>query len=268
MAPRVRLDAELVRRGMVPSREQASRLISERKVLVDGAPADKPARRVDRAQAIEIVGPRPPFVSRAGGKLAGALDAFEIDPAGLVCLDAGSSTGGFTDCLLQRGAIRVHAVDVGTHQLHEKIRADSRVEVREQTDIRTLEPGSLGPDIGLTVADLSFISLAKVLPALTGLAQADSPMLLLVKPQFEAGRVEVSRGRGVIADPEIWRRVLLEVADAAIEAGAAMLDVVQSSVTGTTGNVEFVGLFRNRRDETIDAGLPARVDAVVEGVVQ
>lgn len=241
---RRRLDAELVRRNLAPSREAARRLITDGKVTVGGAVADKPARQVLPSDALEILGPPPPFVSRAGAKLAGALEAFAIDPTGMVCLDAGSSTGGFTDCLLQAGAATVHAVDVGTHQLHEKVRANPRVKVREQTDIRSITVDQLGQPADLVVGDLSFISLSKVLPALVGAAAGGAPMLLLIKPQFEAGRQEASRGRGIIVDPEIWHRVLTEVRAAALDAGAAMLGVMVSPVTGSSGNVEFVGHFR------------------------
>lgn len=263
MAARRRLDAELIRRGLAPSREQASRLINESKVLVDGAIADKPARQVDPGQAIKLLGPPPPYVSRAGGKLAGALDHFGVDPSGWRVLDAGSSTGGFTDCLRQRGAHMVFAVDVGTHQLHERLRADPGVIVHEQTDVRSVTSQSLGGPVDAVVGDLSFISLAKVLPALVACARPGAPLLLLVKPQFEAGRQEVSRGKGIITDPAIWRRVLLDVAECSIAAGAPMVDVVRSSVVGTTGNVEFVGRFAAgasgiERDELI-----GRIDAAV-----
>ncbi len=239
MSVKRRLDAELVRRGMVASRESARRLIIERQVLVDGTFADKPARMVDPGQAIVFVNPPPPFVSRAGLKLAGALDEFNIDPAGLNCLDAGSSTGGFTDCLLQRGARRVTAVDVGTNQLHEKIRRDERVIVREQTDVRTLGSDIVGL-FDLIVGDLSFISLRLVLPALVKLLAGGGQMIMLIKPQFEAGRVEASKGKGVITDPEIWRRTVAEVLSTAAEVGLATRSLVPSSIRGGQGNVEFV----------------------------
>ncbi len=222
----------------------AQRLIADRVVLVAGTLADKPSRQVLTSDAIELLAPPPLYVSRAGGKLEGALDQFGLDPAGLVCLDAGSSTGGFTDCLLQRGARRVIAVDVGTHQLHEKIRVDERVEVREQTDIRRLTIEDLGAPVDLIVADLSFISLRLALDGLVRLVRAQGPLVLLIKPQFEAGRQEASRGRGIISDPAIWQRVLGEVADAAQVTGAAMLELMVSPVPGTSGNIEFVGRFQ------------------------
>jgi 23S rRNA (cytidine1920-2'-O)/16S rRNA (cytidine1409-2'-O)-methyltransferase len=190
-----------------------------------------------------LLAPPPPFVSRAGGKLSGAIDRFGIDPTGFVCVDAGSSTGGFTDCLLQLGAKRVHAIDVGTNQLHERLRADNRVDVREQTDVRNVTADQLGGVVDLVVGDLSFISLRRVLPALVALVKPGGPLLLLIKPQFEAGRQEASKGRGIITDPAIWARVLGEVADAAPAAGAAMLEAMASPVPGSSGNVEFIGRF-------------------------
>lgn len=224
----------------MPSREAARREIEAGQVLVDGAFADKPARMVDASQSVVLAGPAPRFVSRGGRKLERALDDFAIDPDGWRCLDAGSSTGGFTDCLLQRGARSVVAVDVGTNQLHEKLRDDPRVEVREQTDIRSLAAGEIDADFDLVVGDLSFISLRLVLPTLCALVADGRSLLLLVKPQFEAGRQEVSRGRGVIADPEIWQRVLLDVSGWAEEAGAGLAGLVPSPITGASGNVEFV----------------------------
>ena len=232
----------MVRRGLVPSRETARRLIAERQVLVDGSFAEKPARMVDAGQAIVFVNPPPPYVSRAGLKLAGALDEFAIDPSDLVCLDAGSSTGGFTDCLLQRGAKSVVAVDVGTNQLHEKIRADGRVDVREQTDVRSLQPSEFSSLFDLIVGDLSFISLRLVLPSLRPLMADGARMVMLVKPQFEAGRVEASKAKGVITDPEIWRRALTEVLDSAADLGLSADGIVPSSIQGGQGNVEFVVL--------------------------
>ena len=235
-----RLDAEMVRRGMVPSREAARRLIVERQVLVGGSFADKPARMVATDQAITLAAPPPPFVSRAGQKLAGALEVFAVDPSGLYCLDAGSSTGGFTDCLLQRGAERVVAVDVGTNQLHERLRVDPRVDVREQTDIRSISPSDIDRPFDLVVGDLSFISLRLVLPSLAQLVASGGRLLLLVKPQFEAGRQEVSRGKGVITDPDLWRTTVADVLFSAIEVGLTPCGLVPSSIRGTRGNVEFV----------------------------
>lgn len=241
---RRRLDVWLVRRALAQSRNQAAQLIANGQVLVDGAVADKPARMVGADQAVVLIGPPPKFVSRAGEKLEYALDQFGIDPAGLRCLDAGSSTGGFTDCLLQRGARQVWAVDVGTHQLHERIRADPRVEVREQTDIRRLELADVGARFDLVVTDLSFISLRLVMAHLVALAGPNEPILALVKPQFEAGRREASKGKGVIKDPLVWARVLGEVAETARYGGRYLAGARVSPITGAKGNVEFVTCWR------------------------
>jgi 23S rRNA (cytidine1920-2'-O)/16S rRNA (cytidine1409-2'-O)-methyltransferase len=208
-------------------------------VLVDGAPALKASRQVAPAEDVRVVGPPPRFVGRGGDKLDAALDRFGVDPSGLRCVDAGSSTGGFTHCLLRRGAARVVAVDVGTHQLHERLRGDPRVEVRERTDIRCLDADEIGGPVDLVVADLSFISLRQVAPALVGLVRAGGELVVLVKPQFEAGRVEAARGRGVIRDPVVWRRVLEEVSVAVIGAGGDILRAMPSPIAGAAGNVEF-----------------------------
>jgi 23S rRNA (cytidine1920-2'-O)/16S rRNA (cytidine1409-2'-O)-methyltransferase len=237
---RRRLDAELVRRGLVPSREQARQAVLAGRVLVAGAPAAKPDRLVDAGEALVVQGPPPRYVGRGGLKLEAALDRFGVDPAGLRAIDVGSSTGGFTDCLLQHGAARVVAVDVGRNQLHERLRADPRVDVHEQTNVRHVDPADLGGPAPLVVADLSFISLRTVLGPLLALVAPGGRLLALVKPQFEAGRAEASRGRGVVADPAVWRRVLGELRDALVSHGAAMMGVMVSPITGADGNVEFL----------------------------
>jgi 23S rRNA (cytidine1920-2'-O)/16S rRNA (cytidine1409-2'-O)-methyltransferase len=215
-------------------------------VLVGGAPASKPAHLVDPAEAVEVVGPGPRFVGRGGEKLDAALEAFAVPVAGRRALDAGASTGGFTDCLLQRGAAEVVAVDVGYGQLHERLRADPRVDVRERTNVRTLDRDALGGPVDLVVADLSFISLRTVLSALVPLVEPGGDLVLLVKPQFEAGRREAARGSGVIRDPEVWRRVVEEVATAAAEQGADRMGEMESPLTGADGNVEFLLHLRRR----------------------
>ena len=259
MAARRRLDAELVRRELAPSRDAAKRLIEEGRVLVGGAPATKPSRQVDPAEDVKVQGDPPRFVSRAGEKLAGALENFGVDPAGRYCIDIGSSTGGFTDCLLQNGAAHVVAVDVGTHQLHERLRDHAQVQVREQTDIRSVKPGQFPNGLSLAVGDVSFISLKLVLPVVVDL-QVDEAVLL-IKPQFEAGRQEVSRGNGVISDPLIWRRVLDEVLADAAERGFGCVGLMISPITGRAGNVEFVahltpGAAPVARSEMIDQVVP------------
>ncbi|MDQ1395469.1 MAG: rRNA (cytidine1920-2-O)/16S rRNA (cytidine1409-2-O)-methyltransferase, partial [Acidimicrobiaceae bacterium] len=218
---RRRLDAELVRRGLAPSREQAQAAIAAGSVTVGGAPATKASRMVEAAEPVHVLGPPARFVSRGGEKLDAALERFAIDVAGLRALDAGASTGGFTDCLLQRGAAAVTAVDVGHGQLHERLRADPRVRVIERTNIRTYAAEEPFP---LVVADLSFISLRTVAPALLDAnAAPGADVVVLVKPQFEAGRAEVSRGRGVVRDPAVWAAALEGVGSALTGRQAAMM---------------------------------------------
>jgi 23S rRNA (cytidine1920-2'-O)/16S rRNA (cytidine1409-2'-O)-methyltransferase len=224
-------------------------------VRVAGAPATKPAHLVDPAQPVELVGPAPRFVGRGGEKLDAALERFGVPVAGRRALDAGASTGGFTDCLLQRGAAQVVAVDVGYGQLHERLRADPRVEVRERTNVRTLDRSALAGGVDLVVADLSFISLRTVLPVLVPLVDPEGDLVLLVKPQFEAGRREASRGAGVVRDPEVWRRVLEEVARAARDSGADRMGLMASPLTGADGNVEFLLHARRRDGEAAEATL-------------
>jgi 23S rRNA (cytidine1920-2'-O)/16S rRNA (cytidine1409-2'-O)-methyltransferase len=240
VSTRRRLDAELVRRELVATRSQARELIDRHRVQVNGAFADKAARLVSSADAVEVVGERPRFVGRGGEKLAGALDAFGVDPSGRRCVDVGASTGGFTDCLLQAGAASVVAIDVGYGQLHESLVASPAVENRERTNIREVVPADLGGPVDLLVGDLSFISLRTVMGALVGLVREGGDLVLLVKPQFEAGRREASKGRGVIRDREVWRRVLEEVLDSATEHGAGPAGATVSPIRGGDGNVEFL----------------------------
>jgi len=227
----------------VASRERARDEIAAGRVTVAGAPAAKASRLVAAGEAVALEAPPPPYVSRGGEKLAAALDTFEIIVAGADALDAGASTGGFTDCLLQRSAASVVAVDVGRGQLHHRLRHDGRVTVVERTNVRHLTLGDLGRPgrpFSLVVADLSFISLGLVAPALVSLAGSPAHLVVLVKPQFEAGRAEADRGRGVIGDPEVWRRVLLEVVAAFDAAGAVMMGLMVSPLRGPMGNVEFL----------------------------
>jgi 23S rRNA (cytidine1920-2'-O)/16S rRNA (cytidine1409-2'-O)-methyltransferase len=236
------------------------------RVLVSGSVATKPARMVDAGEPIELTGPPPRFVGRGGEKLDAALEHFDVAVDGLRCLDAGASTGGFTDCLLQRGAIEVIAVDVGYGQLHERLRRDERVRNIERTNIRSLTTDEIGGPVDVLVADLSFISLRVVLTTLVSLARPASDLVLLVKPQFEAGREEASRGRGVITDAGIWRRVLGEVRAAATSQGAAMMGAMPSPITGAEGNVEFLVHCRVGATASLDdAALDAAVAAVRKG---
>lgn len=209
-------------------------------MTVGGAPAAKAARLVAPDEPIVVLGPPPRFVGRGGDKLDAALARYALDVRGRRAYDIGASTGGFTDALLQRGAGTVVAVDVGYGQMHERLRSDPRVEVHERTNARDLNPGDLGPPADVLVADLSFISLRTVLPAMLRLVVPAADLVLLVKPQFEAGRQEAARGRGVISDPAIWRRVLEEVTAALDALGAAIMGAMASPLTGADGNVEFL----------------------------
>lgn len=249
MSARRRLDAELVRRGLASTRSEAQRLIGAGLVTVGGAPADKAARLVATGDALAVRGPARRFVSRGGEKLDAALDHFGIDPTGYRVLDAGASTGGFTDCVLQRGAAAVIAVDVGYGQLHEKLRGDPRVDSRERTHIRDVDAATLGGEVDLVVGDLSFISLTKVVVPLVGAVRTGGDLVLLVKPQFEAGREEVAKGRGVITDPEIWRRTVNDVCGAFAVSGATMMGQMVSPIHGAEGNTEFLVWFRRDGSE-------------------
>jgi 23S rRNA (cytidine1920-2'-O)/16S rRNA (cytidine1409-2'-O)-methyltransferase len=254
---RRRLDAELVRRGLATSRTQARDYVEAGRVLVGGAPSTKPARQVDAAEAVVLVGEPPRFVGRGGEKLAGALTSFDLSTAGLRVLDAGASTGGFTDCALQGGAVEVVALDVGHGQLHDRLRRDPRVVVMERTNLRHVDPGELGP-FDAVVSDLSFISLTKVMSVLVGCCAPGGWLVLLVKPQFEAGRREVSRGRGVITDPEEWRGALERVVASAEACGADVAGLAVSPLRGAEGNVEFLAHLRRRPGAAAVAEGPAR----------
>jgi len=236
---KTRLDAELVRRGLARSRDHAADLIESRTVLVTGIPASKPASQVDAETSIVIQGDRDDFVSRGGHKLAGALDAFpQIKVAGRRALDAGASTGGFTDVLLKRDVAAVVAVDVGYGQMAWEIRQDPRVIVLDRTNVRHLTISQIGDPVDLIVADLSFISLALVLPALVEVSGAGADFLVMVKPQFEVGREKLGAG-GVVRDPLLRKAAVKEVADAALEMGLGCEGVVASSLPGPSGNVEY-----------------------------
>jgi 23S rRNA (cytidine1920-2'-O)/16S rRNA (cytidine1409-2'-O)-methyltransferase len=237
---RRRLDVELVRRGLATSRTDAQELIDSGRVTVGGGPAMKSARMVDAGEPLVVTRPANRFVSRGGEKLDAALTAFALDVKGRRVLDAGASTGGFTDCVLQRGAVSVTAVDVGHGQLHERLRADQRVMSHERCNVRTVDLGSLGAPFDLVVGDLSFISLRLVLAQLVGACQPVGDLVLLVKPQFEAGRSEVSKGRGIVTDPAVHDRVRQEIAEALTASGAPALAWIDSPLLGADGNREFL----------------------------
>lgn len=237
-----RIDSELVRRGLTRSRAQARELIEAGRVRLDGEVVTKPARQMDPAQAILLEEePEDEYVSRGARKLAGALDALGEDAPvvrGRRCLDAGASTGGFTDVLLRRGAASVVAVDVGYGQLAWRLRQDPRVEVHDRTNVRTLDPASVAPAPQLVVGDLSFISLSLVLPALVGAAAPDADFLLMVKPQFEIGRERLGHG-GVVRDPAQHVETVEAVADSARGLGLDIHAVEASPLPGPSGNVEY-----------------------------
>jgi 23S rRNA (cytidine1920-2'-O)/16S rRNA (cytidine1409-2'-O)-methyltransferase len=236
---RRRLDAELVRRGLAGSRAEAQEAVRAGHVTVRGAPATKSTRLVGTDEALAVAGPARPFVSRGGEKLAAALDAFAIDPTGRACLDAGASTGGFTDCLLQRGARHVVAVDVGYGQLAWQLRTDPRVTVMEKTNVREIRPDLVPFPASLVTADLSFISLRLAVGPLIRVSEPLADLVWLIKPQFEAERDHVGRG-GVVRDPDAWRRAIEDVAAATREAGAGSVGLIVSPVRGPAGNVEFL----------------------------
>jgi len=250
-----RLDVLLVERGLAESRAQAQAL-----VLAGRVPGyDKPGTQVDDSAAVEVEQP-PPYVSRGGEKLAHALDALAVDPAGRDCLDVGASTGGFTDVLLQRGAARVISLDVGYGQLHERLRRDDRVTVLERVNARELRELPFAPE--LVVADVSFISLRLALPPALALARPGWEAVVLVKPQFEAGRGEVGKG-GVVRDVEIRRRVVREIAAAALVWGAEAVGVVDSGLPGPKGNREvFLHLLHREHPRLLD-DIDARIAAAI-----
>lgn len=245
--PKVRLDVLLVEKGLADSRAKAQALIMAGQVRVAGQVALKPATPT-QADATLTVDTGPRFVSRGGEKLEGALEAFKIDVTGFVCTDVGASTGGFTDCLLQRGAAKVFAIDVGKGILHWKLRNDPRVVVMEETNARFVE--SLPEKIDFVTVDASFISLKVLLPVIRRW-KVDSGIVALVKPQFEAGKKEVSRGDGVIRDPEIHRLVLLDVLRFAKTEGFGLRGLVRSSLLGPKGNTEFLVWLGLEPNETV-----------------
>ncbi len=236
---RRRLDAELVRRGLAGSRAEAQEAVRAGNVMVRGAPATKSTTLVGADEALAMAGPARPFVSRGGEKLAAALDAFAIDPTGRNCLDAGASTGGFTDCLLQRGAAHVVALDVGYGQLAWELRTDTRVTAMEKTNVRELRPELLPYRPSLVAADLSFISLRLAAGPLVQATEPLADLVVLIKPQFEAERDHVGHG-GVVRDPTLWRRAIEDVAEATQAAGAGSGGLIVSPVKGPAGNVEFL----------------------------
>lgn len=246
---KMRLDLLLVSRGLSPTREKAQAMILSGRVEVDGRRVEKSGTPVDSDATLQVLGPAHPYVSRGGVKLAAALDAFGIDPRGLVCLDVGASTGGFTDCLLQRGALRVYAIDVGHGQLDARLRADSRVVLRERVNARNLSREHVPEPAALAALDLSFISVRLVLPRVVPLLAPGAAAIVLAKPQFEAGRREVPRG-GVVRSAAVQRRVVAEIERFGVGLGLACAGVIPSPIKGARGNQEFLLVFTKGRVST------------------
>ncbi len=246
----MRLDVWLTAHGYAESRRKAQLLIGDGKVYLSGKQITKDAYDMsdDRENELEVRGEPLPYVSRGGLKLKGAIDGFSLDVKGLVCLDLGASTGGFTDCLLKEGAAKVFAVDSGTAQLHPSLRSDPRVVSMENTNARSLCPVDLGTLVDLTVCDLSFISQTKVYPAVSSVLKEDGRFVSLIKPQFEAGKEAVGKN-GIVRDPKVYDKVILSIRIAAAEAGFTCLGVIPSPIEGGDGNREFLALFRKIKKE-------------------
>jgi 23S rRNA (cytidine1920-2'-O)/16S rRNA (cytidine1409-2'-O)-methyltransferase len=277
VARRARLDAELVRRGLAPSREQAAALIAAGRVQVAGGAATKPATGVapDTPLVVKPAGDgSPDYASRGGHKLAGALAIFARRPdpltvAGKRCLDAGASTGGFTDVLLRAGAASVAAVDVGYGQLAWQLRTDERVTVHDRTNVRSLDPETIGGPVDLTVSDLSFIGLPVVLPALAACTRPEGDLVLLVKPQFEVGREALGPG-GVVREPHLWASAIRGACAAAGREGLRVRGIAPSSLPGPSGNVEFLlwlaGPTAPGAAVDLDGEIAAAIDDAPDGV--
>ncbi|HEV2883808.1 MAG TPA: TlyA family RNA methyltransferase [Pyrinomonadaceae bacterium] len=243
---RERVDKLLVERGLAESRAKAQAMIMAGQVLVNDQRVDKPSESFPPDALLRIKGrddPASRYVGRGGVKLEAALREFQIDPQGLACLDVGASTGGFTDCLLQHGARKVVAVDVGHNQIDWRLRQDERVEVREGINARYLKPEDFETKFDLVVMDVSFISATKLLPAIVPLLNEKSFLVVLIKPQFEVGRGEVGKG-GIVRDPAKHERVVREVNDAAAALGLTSVSVIESPIRGADGNLEFLALYQ------------------------
>ncbi|HEY7053523.1 MAG TPA: TlyA family RNA methyltransferase [Mycobacterium sp.] len=251
MARRARVDVELVRRGLARSRHQAAELIDAGRVSIDGMPAAKAATAVAPTARLAVDSVERSWVSRGAHKLTGALDAFRIDVTDSRCLDAGASTGGFTEVLLDRGAREVVAADVGYGQLAWSLRTDQRVTVLERTNVRALSVDAIGAPVDVVVADLSFISLTTVMAALASCAADDADIVPMVKPQFEVGKDQVG-SRGVVGDPQLRAAAVLSVARCAVGLGWHPVNVVASPLPGPSGNVEYFLHLRSRTDKPME----------------
>ncbi len=239
MKPRIRIDRLLTERGIAESRQKAQAFVIAGQVLADEQKITKPGQQVAPEAEIRILGPTPKYVSRAGVKLEAALEKFELSVRDKVCLDVGASTGGFTDCLLQHGAAKVYAVDVGTAQLHWKIRQDERVIVRERVNARYLSSELVPQQVQFVCCDVSFISVTLIFPAIRPLLTAEADLVVLAKPQFEVGRGQVGKG-GIVDDPELHRQVTEKVRQALRQIGFRRVDEMESPIRGAEGNKEFL----------------------------
>ncbi|MCR4806022.1 MAG: TlyA family RNA methyltransferase [Clostridia bacterium] len=257
-----RIDVLLTEKGLSQTREKAKRVIMAGLVFVDGQRCDKAGTMVDEDARIEVRGDDCPYVSRGGLKLERALDSFGLDVNGLVCIDIGSSTGGFTDCLLQRGAAKVYAVDSGTNQLVWKLRSDDRVVCMEKYNFRYAAPSDFADRMGFACTDVSFISLKHILPPAASLLEKGARMVCLIKPQFEAGREQVGKN-GIVKDPKVHAQVIENVLGYAAESGFSALSLDHSPVKGTKGNIEYL-LLLERSDEPANAVSAEAVRAIVE----
>lgn len=241
--PKERADALLMTRGLCDSREQAKRLILAGEVMSGTTRLDKPSTKIETNADLRIL-EKPKFVSRGGLKLEGALKEFNIDPNGMTCLDCGASTGGFTDCLLQGGAVKVHAIDVGTNQLVWKIRNDPRVIVKEKFNARYMKPEDIGELVDLAVTDVSFISLTKILPPLFSILKPGGKIICLIKPQFELQRDDISKG-GIVRDPALHQKAIDKIHHFVTQdLKREWLSLTDSPITGTDGNKEFLALLQ------------------------
>jgi 23S rRNA (cytidine1920-2'-O)/16S rRNA (cytidine1409-2'-O)-methyltransferase len=263
VAPKIRLDAELVRRGLVRSRSEGARAIGKGQVKVGGIPVVRPAALVDAAAPITLAEGSPRFVSRGGEKLDGALQHFDVRVAGRRWADAGASTGGFTDCLLQRGAASVLALDVGYGQLDWRLRNDARVIVLERTNVRSLNPSLIPWPAEGVVADLAFISLAMALPGLRAIAEPDADFVVLVKPQFELDRLAIGKG-GVVRERDGWVRALRRVITAAEHLSLGVAGAIASPLVGPAGNREFFLHLRVGADEDSERAVETAVSGAPE----
>jgi len=239
MKPRIRIDRLLTERGLAESRQKAQAFVIAGQVLADEQKITKPGQQVAPEAEIRILAPAPKYVSRAGVKLEAALEKFRLSVRDKVCLDVGSSTGGFTDCLLQHGAAKVYAVDVGTAQLHWKIRQDERVIVRERINARYLDSAVVPEPVQFVSCDVSFISVTLIFPAIRPLLAAEAELVVLAKPQFEVGRGQVGKG-GIVEDPELHQQVTEKVRKALQQIGFRRVDEMESPIRGAEGNKEFL----------------------------